>query len=111
MTNLKTSEDLERSLGEQFRHRRIQSNFDQEELARMANVSIGALKHLENGQGTSLKTMIKVVRALGMEDWLYHLSPQVSSISPLALLRAEKMNKPRRKVYRERVSRSVEKKE
>ncbi len=102
MVNLnKSTDDFELELGEQFRRMRIQLGFDQKELASKANVSLGALMNLENGRGSTLKTMIKILRVLGKEDWLEKLSPQ-TTISPLALLRDQQKSEPRRKVYRPR---------
>ena len=80
---------------------RIRSNQEQTELAERAGVSLGALKNLEGGKGSSLKTLIKVARALERTDWLEALAPKVS-ISPMQMLRAQSKNMPRRRVYRPR---------
>ena len=45
----------------------------QAEVAERANVSLGALRHLESGSGATVSTLVKVLRALGQEDWLDHL--------------------------------------
>ncbi|HEY3301306.1 MAG TPA: helix-turn-helix domain-containing protein [Methylophilaceae bacterium] len=102
MNNIMRSiEDFEFELGEQVRNLRIKRELDQKGLASNANISLGALMNLENGRGSTLKTMIKVLRILGREDWLLMLSPQ-SAISPLAMLRDQKKKEPRRKVFRPR---------
>jgi len=102
MDNLiKSTEDFEREFGEQFRQMRIRIGLDQKELASRANVSLGALMNLENGRGSTLKTLIKLLRALDRQDWLKQLAPQVE-ISPMALLNAQNKKTPRRKVYRAR---------
>ena len=99
-TNTPT-DDWESYLGEQFRAMRIRSNQEQLQLAERAGVSVGALKNLEGGKGSSLKTRIKVARALGRTDWLEALAPKVS-VSPMQMLRAQSKNTPRRRVYRPR---------
>ena len=52
-----------------------------------------ACRALENGSGSRLATLVKVVRALGREDWLDELAP-LSEISPLALLRDKDRSAP-----------------
>lgn len=105
-TNTPT-DDWESYLGEQFRAMRIRSNLEQLELAERAGISVGALKNLEGGKGSSLKTLIKVARALGRTDWLEALAPKVS-VSPMQMLRAQSKNAPRRRVYRPRKTGVVE---
>ena len=99
-TNL-TTEEWETRMGEQFRAMRIAANLEQSGLAERAGVSIGAVKNLEGGKGSSLKTLIKVARALGRTDWLEALAPKVS-VSPLQQLKASHLAKPRQRVYRSR---------
>ena len=95
------TEEWESYLGEQFRAIRIRANLEQTDLATRAGVSVGALKNLEGGKGSSLKTLIKAARALGRTDWLEALSPKVS-ISPMQMLKARSKAAPRQKVYRAR---------
>ena len=91
-----TIDEWESVVGEQVRAARIASELDQASLAAAANISIGALANLERGAGSSLKTVIAVVRALGRADWLEALAPPVT-VSPLQILRA-KQQAPRRRV-------------
>jgi transcriptional regulator with XRE-family HTH domain len=84
-----TLEEWERSVGAQIRAARIASNVDQARLAELADVSIGAVSNLERGKGSSLKTLIAVVRALKRTDWLDALAPPIA-VSPLQVLRAQK---------------------
>ena len=56
----RTTSDWETYIGEQCRSTRIRANLEQEEVATLANVSTGAVKNLEGGKGSSLKTLIKV---------------------------------------------------
>jgi transcriptional regulator with XRE-family HTH domain len=83
-----TTEEWEKIVGEQIRAARISNNLDQAALSDLANVSIGALSNLERGRGSSLTTVVAVVRALGRTDWLESLAPRVT-ISPLQMLRSK----------------------
>jgi transcriptional regulator with XRE-family HTH domain len=83
-----TTEEWEKVVGEQIRTARIASELDQAALSELANVSIGALSNLERGRGSSLTTVVAVVRALGRTDWLESLAPKVT-ISPLQMLRSK----------------------
>lgn len=84
----KSTEEWEVELGQQARALRLRRNLDQQELAEQAGVGLTALKNLESGKGSSVKTLIKVLRALGRASWLETLSPAVS-ISPMQMLKAK----------------------
>ena len=101
------TDDWEAYLGEQFRAMRIRANLEQLELAERAGISVGALKNLEGGKGSSIKTLIKVARALGRTDWLEALAPKVS-VSPMQLLKARAKAAPRQRVYRPRKRKAEE---
>ncbi len=100
--NYRTVEEWEAALGDQIRRVRIGRDLDQAGLAELANVSIGAISNLERGKGSSLRTLISVVRALGRTEWLESLAPAVG-VSPMQLLRS-KQRTPRLRV---RASRRV----
>lgn len=92
----RTVEEWETRVGEQVRAMRIASDLDQTRLAALADVSVGALSNMERGKGSSLKTVVAVVRALGRTDWLEALAPPVT-VSPIQMLRA-KQKSPRTRV-------------
>jgi transcriptional regulator with XRE-family HTH domain len=92
--------EWEELIGEQFRRLRIARNLDQAELADLAGVSLGSVKGLEQGRGSSLKTIVRVARALDREDWLRGLAPRIT-VSPIDVLRSSR-TEPRRRVYRGR---------
>lgn len=92
----RTIPEWESRLGAHVRNARIASNLDQQRLSELANVSVGAVSNLERGKGSSLKTLVAVVRALGRTDWLESLAPPVT-VSPLQMLRA-KQRSPRTRV-------------
>jgi len=98
--------DWELTIGEQIRRLRIANEMDQAQLAGAANISVGSIKNLENGKGSSLRTLILVVRALNAERWLNNLSPLVS-ISPMQILRDQKLSAPRQRVYKKRVQKCI----
>jgi transcriptional regulator with XRE-family HTH domain len=77
--------ELERELGQNLRAVRIAGDLSQVELADLANISVGALQHLERGEGATTATLVKVLRALGREEWLSTLAPP-APFNPLELL-------------------------
>lgn len=96
----KSTEEWEVGLGRQARNLRLRRNLDQQAVAEQAGVGLSALKNLESGKGATLKTLIKVLRALGRADWLETLAPVVS-ISPLQMLNGKP---PRQRASRPRKS-------
>jgi len=88
-TDNRTTDEWEARIGEQFRALRIEQNIDQEALAARASISRGALRNLESGAGSSLATIIKVVRALDRSGWLEILDDTGGGISPMDLLRRQ----------------------
>ena len=79
-------EDLEGNLGEGVRALRIDQRLTQVELAKRANVSVGAVKNLENGRGSNTTTLVRVVHVLGQDAWLSALAPSAETFNPLVLL-------------------------
>jgi transcriptional regulator with XRE-family HTH domain len=82
------TDELEQRLGERLRALRLQHDLTQAELAEAANVSLGALKTLERGMGSTTTTLVSVLRALGQERWLDALGPAPSRFNPLDVLEA-----------------------
>ncbi len=98
----RTVEEWEDILGDQVRRARIDADLRQQDLARLAGVSEVALRNLENGRGSSLTTLIRVVRALERTDWFEALAPSVT-VRPLdALAQSQRGDQPheRRRVSR-----------
>lgn len=89
----RTTDEWEAEVGAQVRALRLRADRTQADLAREANVSVSTLASLERGAGSSLATLISVVRALDRTDWLEMLEPPVP-VSPLELLAAQRS--PRR---------------
>ena len=82
-----TIAEQEQLLGERMKALRLHQNLDQLTLALRAGVSVGTLKNLERGAGSTTKTLIAVLRALGREEWLANVAP-IPTINPLTLPRA-----------------------
>lgn len=96
-----STEQWEHHLGEQVRRARLAENWSQSELAKQANVSRGSVSSLELGEGSSLSTLVRVVRALGRHEWLDELSPD-PGVSPIAMLEAQRRAAPRQRASRAR---------
>lgn len=88
MQNTKTVDEWAFELGEQMRALRLRADLDQISLAGRAGVALTAIKNIESGKGATLKTLIKILRALDRADWLASLAPPVS-ISPMQMLKAK----------------------
>jgi transcriptional regulator with XRE-family HTH domain len=101
---LVSTDERERQVGEQVRRLRLDRGLDQLELARRADLSPSTVQSLEAGRGSTLRTLVRVLRALGADDVLGGIAP-ASAVSPLDVLRSAG-DEPRRRVYRPRGGRS-----
>lgn len=99
-----TPDEMEVVLGERLKALRLSRNIDQKTLAERADVSVRALRSLESGQGSSIATLVRLLRALGREEWLNTIAP-VATINPLALNREAQ---PRQRASRTRRIRSTD---
>jgi transcriptional regulator with XRE-family HTH domain len=102
--SVSTIDEREASLGEAVRQLRLERLLTQAQLSELANVSLSALKNLENGRGSHTSTLIRVVHALGRDEWLAALAPEMT-FNPLDLLERRSTNR-RRPVRRVRRSTS-----
>jgi transcriptional regulator with XRE-family HTH domain len=76
------------AIGNALRERRLQSRLTQEQVARGAEISVGAVKNLENGNGSSVRSLLRVTRLYGIGSWVHTLSPPATpTVSPMELLR------------------------
>ncbi|XLZ68749.1 helix-turn-helix transcriptional regulator [Massilia sp. SR12] len=100
MANFRTAEELEVELGTHLKRLRIRKNLDQKTLAAQAGVSQRSVSNLELGMGSSLRTLVLIVKALGRESWFDSIAP-VATIDPLMLTRQaqprQRTSKPRKK--------------
>jgi transcriptional regulator with XRE-family HTH domain len=90
---------MEAGLGDKLKTLRLSRNLDQNTLAERAGVSVRALRSLEAGKGSTLKTLVCVLRALGRQAWLDGIAP-VATVNPLTLTRQahsrQRASRPRR---------------
>lgn len=98
-----TPEEMEAALGERLKALRLARNLDQKSLAERAGISVRALRNLEGGQGSTLKSLVRVLRALDREDWLKSIAP-VATINPLMLGRNAE---PRQRAGKPRTARAT----
>lgn len=77
-----SSEQIEQALGELVARYRLDNNLSQAVLAERAGVSLRTIKRVENGEGSSLDTFVRILIALGLQENLESLIP-VSDVSPL----------------------------
>jgi len=83
-----TPDEWEAELGRQLRSLRLRQDLDQRTLAERAGVALNVVKNLEAGKGSTVSSLIRVLRTLGRADWFNSLSPTVS-ISPMHMLKAK----------------------
>ncbi len=72
-------------VGERIRDLRLNRNVSQEELSERSGVSTRTISQIESGGNTSLETLIKLMRALGVLDRLDVMFPDEGP-SPIQLL-------------------------
>jgi len=85
----KTPEELQTLLGGRIRSIRLNRNLDQRTTAEKAGISEKALRNLENGRGSTVETLMRVLKALEYLQGIDMLAPEIS-VNPLDLLRQSK---------------------
>lgn len=80
----RTVDELEVVLGGRLRSYRLLKNIDQATLAARAGVGLSALRSLEAARGSTVRTLLSVVKALGREEWLNTVAP-TPTVNPLTL--------------------------
>jgi transcriptional regulator with XRE-family HTH domain len=78
--------NLQHDLGHRLRQLRLARNLDQRTVADKAGISLRALSKLENGQGSTLETFLRTLRALDYVKGIDMIAPE-PTVSPLALLK------------------------
>jgi len=89
-----STELIVRDLGESLASIRLSQNISQKNLAEKAGINRRTLSRLENGQGATLDTLVRVLRGLSLEDHLAALLPD-SGIQPVQRLAVKKQERKR----------------
>ncbi len=77
-------DQMEAKLGEHLKRLRLLKNIEQRTLAYRAGVSVRALRNLEGGCGSTVGTLMRVLKTLGRESWLDTVAP-IATISPVTM--------------------------
>lgn len=93
----RTPNELQHLLGERLRRLRLNRNLDQRTTAEKAGISEKALRNLESGRGSTVETLLRVLKGLDYLQGLDMLAPEIS-INPLDLLRQPKAPQRARRV-------------
>jgi transcriptional regulator with XRE-family HTH domain len=88
----KSTSELQTILGDQIQSLRVSKNLDQRTTAEKAGISEKALRNLETGRGSTVESLLRVLKALDSLDGIELLVPK-PSVNPLALLRSSKVRK------------------
>lgn len=79
-----TPEEVVAEVGRRIRAYRLQSNLDQRAVAERAGVARRTLQGLEQGSGSTVETLARVLKALDRVQSLEAFLPE-PSVSPIAL--------------------------
>jgi transcriptional regulator with XRE-family HTH domain len=91
MTDLqfRTPEELQSELGRRLKQLRLSKNLDQRTTAEKAGITRAALQNLEAGRGSSVKTLVRTLKALNYLEGIEILAPE-PTVNPLALLKTKR---------------------
>ena len=84
--------EIQSTLGDRLQTLRISKNLDQRTTAEKAGISEKALRNLEAGRGSTVESLLRVLKALDSLEGIEMLAPK-PSVNPLALLRSTKVRK------------------
>src|SRR5215470_482741 len=86
----KSAEELQSELGRRLQQLRLSRNLDQRTVAVKAGIARAALQNLEAGRGSSIKTLVRTLKALNYLEGIELLAPE-ATINPLALLGTKRL--------------------
>ncbi len=84
-------------IGERLKRQRLNLNISQKEVADKAGIGVNSVARLEDGKGSTLANLVRVLNALGVPDGMDAFLP-APVISPIQL--AKLQGKIRRKASR-----------
>jgi|HubBroStandDraft_5_1064220.scaffolds.fasta_scaffold339665_1 transcriptional regulator with XRE-family HTH domain len=97
--SFKSPQELQIELGKRVRQLRLSRNLGQRATAEKAGISHGALRTLEAGQGSSVQTFLRTLKALDFLQGIEMLAPE-PTVSPLAMVRTSKTPQRVRRSHR-----------
>jgi transcriptional regulator with XRE-family HTH domain len=80
----KSDKEIQQELGRRLKRERLNQNITQASLASRINISRRTLVAAEHGEGTTLETLIRILRGLDQLDQLDNFIP-IPQLSPLQL--------------------------
>ena len=84
MMTFLSNPQIEQELGKRLKNRRLELNLSQEQVAKRSGLSRRTITSIENGGGSTLTSLIAMLRALQALDTLENFLPD-PGISPIAL--------------------------
>ena len=93
MIHLLANPEIEKELGARLKRRRLDLNFSQEAIAERSGLSRRTITAIEHGEGSTLSTLIALLRALNALDCLEQFLPDPG---PSPLLLAKLQEEPRK---------------
>jgi transcriptional regulator with XRE-family HTH domain len=84
--DFKTADEIQDILGQQIKALRISKDMGQRTTSEKAGISEKALRNLEAGRGSTVETLVRVLKALDSLDGIDRLAPGIT-VSPVAMLR------------------------
>lgn len=94
ITSFQNNRQIEGELGKRLKDHRLDLNLTQDEVANRSGLSRRTITAIENGEGSTLGTLIAILRALDALDTLENFLPD-SGISPMAMA-TKLQNEPRK---------------
>ena len=85
-------EEIAEALGQRLRTKRLIKNVSQTVLADKAGISRRALVQLEAGEGSTVRTLVCVLKALGLEEQIGAIAVS-PTVSPMAMLKTKRLRR------------------
>lgn len=92
--SLAASKQIETALCHRLEKIRLSRNITQPQLATKSGVSTRTIRRLENGEGISLNTFIRILMALGLQNNLQEILPD-PAIQPINLIKNKNNDRKR----------------
>ena len=92
--------ELQELLGERLKRMRLSRNLGQRTTAEKAGISEKALRNLEGGRGSTVETLLRVLKAMDYLQGIDLLAPE-TNVNPLDLLRQAKRPLRARRLHKQ----------